>query len=51
MPPYIMFRELCVPDHDEDAVFGSAVQVNGERARDLRQETPGFDKFCMRSIG
>ena len=40
-----MFRELSVPGHDEDVVFESAVQVDGERAHDFRQETPGFDKL------
>ena len=32
-------------------VFASAIQVNGERAHDFRQETPGFDKLRKRSIG
>ena len=46
-----MFRELSVPGNDEDVVFASAIQVNGERAHDFRQETPGFDKLCKRSTG
>ena len=46
-----MFRELSVPGHDEDVVFASAVQDKRERAHDFRQETPGFDDLCKRSIG
>ena len=37
--------------NDDDVVLESAAQVNGERAHDLRQEIPGFDKLCECSIG
>ena len=49
--PYSRFLGLSVLGHDEDVVFESAVQVNGERARDFRKETPSFDVLYKRSIG
>ena len=49
--PYAVFRELSVPGHDDDVVCEFAIHVNGERAHDFRQEAPGFDKLCKRSIG
>ena len=48
-----MFREFSVPGHDDNVVCESAVQVNAERARDFKQETPGFDKLgnCNTDLG
>ena len=45
-----LVRFFC-PGNDDDVVLESAIQVDGERAHDFKQETPGSYKFGKSSIG